>query len=105
MEKLQEVMEMRELVTQIAKALVDASEEVTLDLVEREGATALRVRAARADVGKLIGKQGRTARSIRTILGAVGMKYHHRFTLDIVEEHSEAPSGRVEFAQARWLGA
>jgi hypothetical protein len=101
MEKAQEVMEMRELVTQIAKALVDAPEEVTLDLVEREGATALRVRVARADVGKLIGKQGRTARSIRTILGAVGMKYHHRFTLGIVEEHSEAPSGRVEFAQAR----
>lgn len=101
MEKAQEVMQMRELVTQIAKALVDAPEEVTLDLVEREGATALRVRVAPGDVGKLIGKQGRTARSIRTILGAVGMKYHHRFTLDIVEEHSEAPGGRVEFAQAR----
>ena len=43
----------------------------------------------RQDVGKVIGKQGRTARSVRTILGAVSMKLHHRYTLDILEEDDE----------------
>ena len=89
MQGSQEVQEMRKLVTLIARALVDLSDQVTIDLVEKEGSTMLRVRVAPEDVGKLIGKQGRTARSIRTILGAVGMKYHHRFTLDIIEEHDQ----------------
>ncbi len=46
----------------------------------------LPARVASADVGKVIGKQGRTARSMRTILSAVSMKLHHRYTLDILEE-------------------
>lgn len=78
--------DMRALVIQIAKALVDDSEAVAVEEVERDEATVLRLRVAPTDVGKVIGKQGRTARSVRTILGAVSMKHHHRYTLDILEE-------------------
>jgi len=80
---------MRELVTQIARALVDLPEAVVVEEVEREESTVLRLRVAPTDVGKVIGKQGRTARSMRTILGAVSMKHHHRYTLDILEEDAQ----------------
>jgi predicted RNA-binding protein YlqC (UPF0109 family) len=78
--------DMQELVTEIARALVDEPGAVVVDAVERDENTVLRLRVAPADVGKVIGKQGRTARSMRTILGAVSMKHHHRYTLDILEE-------------------
>lgn len=81
--------DMQELVTQIARALVDAPEAVNVEAVEREESTVLRLRVAPTDVGKVIGKQGRTARSVRTILGAVSMKHHHRYTLDILEENHQ----------------
>jgi hypothetical protein len=84
--------DMRELVTQIARALVDLPEAVIVEEVEREESTVLRLRVAPTDVGKVIGKQGRTARSMRTILGAVSMKHHHRYTLDILEEDHEGPA-------------
>jgi predicted RNA-binding protein YlqC (UPF0109 family) len=80
---------MQELVTEIAKALVDDPTAVIVEAVERDESTVLRLRVAPGDVGKVIGKQGRTARSMRTILGAVSMKHHHRYTLDILEEHQE----------------
>jgi predicted RNA-binding protein YlqC (UPF0109 family) len=80
---------MQELVTEIAKALVDDPNAVIVEAVERDESTVLRLRVAPSDVGKVIGKQGRTARSMRTILGAVSMKHHHRYTLDILEEHLE----------------
>jgi hypothetical protein len=80
---------MQELVTEIAKALVDEPAAVIVEAVERDESTVLRLRVAPGDVGKVIGKQGRTARSMRTILGAVSMKHHHRYTLDILEEHAE----------------
>jgi predicted RNA-binding protein YlqC (UPF0109 family) len=80
--------DMRELVTQIARALVDMPDAVEVEADEREDSTALRLRVAPSDVGKVIGKQGRTARSMRTILGAVSMKHRHRYTLDILEEDS-----------------
>ena len=75
-----------ELVREIARALVDEPDAVEVETVSREENTVLRLRVAPGDVGKVIGKQGRTARSVRTILGAVSMKLHHRFTLDILEE-------------------
>jgi predicted RNA-binding protein YlqC (UPF0109 family) len=78
--------DMQELVTQIARALVDIPTAVEVEALERETSTALRLRVAPTDVGKVIGKQGRTARSIRTILSAVSMKHHHRYTLDVLEE-------------------
>jgi predicted RNA-binding protein YlqC (UPF0109 family) len=75
-----------ELVREIARALVDEPDAVEVEPVSRDENTVLRLKVAPQDVGKVIGKQGRTARSVRTILGAVSMKVHHRYTLDILEE-------------------
>jgi hypothetical protein len=75
----------KELVTEIAKALVDIPDEVMVREVEGEQTTVLELRVAPSDLGKVIGKQGRTARSIRTLLGAAGMKLNRRFTLEILE--------------------
>ncbi len=75
----------RELVEEIAKALVDIPEEVQVREVQGEQVTVLELRVAPSDLGKVIGKQGRTARSIRTLLGAAGMKLNRRFTLEILE--------------------
>ena len=76
---------MKELVADIAKALVDLEDEVSVHEVQGEQVTVLELRVAQSDLGKVIGKQGRTARSIRTILGAAGMKLNRRFTLEILE--------------------
>jgi uncharacterized protein len=76
---------MKELVEDIAKALVDIPEEVKVREVEGEQVTVLELRVAPSDLGKVIGKQGRTARSVRTLLGAAGMKLNRRFTLEILE--------------------
>jgi predicted RNA-binding protein YlqC (UPF0109 family) len=79
------VSEMQSLILEIARALVDQTEAVTVEILNGEGATALRLHVAPSDIGKVIGKQGRTARSLRTILSAASMKLQHRFSLDIVE--------------------
>ena len=76
---------MKQLVEDIAKALVDSPEEVVVREVTGEQVTVLELRVAPGDLGKVIGKQGRTARSIRTLLGAAGMKLNRRFTLEILE--------------------
>jgi hypothetical protein len=76
---------MQALVIEIARALVDDVDAVHVDTVVDQDTVVLRLRVAPSDVGKVIGKQGRTARSLRTILGAASMKYHRRFALDIVE--------------------
>ena len=76
---------MKSVVEEIAKALVDIPEQVTVREVEGEQVTVLELRVAPSDLGKVIGKQGRTARSIRTLLGAAGMKLNRRFTLEILE--------------------
>jgi predicted RNA-binding protein YlqC (UPF0109 family) len=78
-----------ELVREIARALVDQPDAVEVESDSREENTVLRLKVAPQDVGKVIGKQGRTARSVRTILGAVSMKLHHRYTLDILEEDDD----------------
>ena len=74
---------MIDLVAGMAKALVDLPDEVTVKSAPDNDGTALMLRVAPSDLGKVIGKQGRTARSIRTILGAASMKAQHRFSLDI----------------------
>lgn len=84
-----EIVEVEELVREIARALVDEPQAVDVQSVKREENTVLKLRVAPTDVGKVIGKQGRTARSVRTILGAVSMKLHHRYTLDILEEDDQ----------------
>jgi predicted RNA-binding protein YlqC (UPF0109 family) len=76
---------MKQLIEDIAKALVDIPEEVSVREVQGEQVTVLELKVAPSDLGKVIGKQGRTARSIRTILGAAGMKLSRRFTLEILE--------------------
>lgn len=76
---------MKELVEEIARALVDNPDEVNVREVEGEQGTMIELRVADADRGKVIGKQGRTARSIRALLGAAGMKHNRRFTLEILE--------------------
>lgn len=83
---------MQELVTEIARALVDKPDDVMVESISQNDATVLRLRVAQTDVGKVIGKQGRTARSLRTILGAASMKLHHRYSLDILEEGSASGS-------------
>ena len=76
---------MRELVESIAKALVDHPEQVQGKAIEGEQVTVLELRVHPEDLGKVIGKQGRTAKSIRTLLGAAGMKLKKRYTLEILE--------------------
>ncbi len=85
-----EMVAVDELVREIARALVDEPSAVEVTTVDRDENTVLKLRVAPQDVGKVIGKQGRTARSVRTILGAVSMKLRHRYTLDILEEGDEA---------------
>ena len=77
--------DMRLLVEEIAKALVDEPGQVQVSALEGEQSTVLELRVAPNDLGKVIGKQGRTARSIRTILGAASMKLKKRYTLEILE--------------------
>ncbi len=76
---------MKELIEAIAKALVDNPDQVSVRAVEGEQVTVLELRVHPSDLGKVIGKQGRTARSIRTILNAAGMKLRKRITLEILE--------------------
>jgi predicted RNA-binding protein YlqC (UPF0109 family) len=78
--------DMRALVEQIAKSLVDEPDQVSVQAVDDgEQGTILELRVGAGDLGKVIGKQGRTARSIRNILGAAATKLHRRFTLEILE--------------------
>ena len=76
---------MKELLELIARGLVDKPEEVSVTQVDSEEATVLELRVAQDDLGKVIGKQGRTAKAIRTILGAAGMKLRKKFVLEILE--------------------
>jgi len=76
---------MKELLEEIAKALVDNPEDVQVTEVEGEQTTVLELRVHNDDLGKVIGRQGRTARAIRTLLSAAGMKIHKRFVLEILE--------------------
>ena len=76
---------MRELVTYIAKSLVDRPEQVSVAEVEGNQTTVLELTVAKEDLGKVIGKQGRTAQAIRTILSAVSSKVKKRTVLEIIE--------------------
>ena len=77
---------MKELVELIAKALVDQPEKVIVTQLEGEQTTILELKVAPEDLGKVIGKQGRTARAIRILLGAAGMKLKRRYNLEIIEK-------------------
>jgi hypothetical protein len=76
---------MKDLVEAMARALVDTPEEVIVKEVEGERTTVFELRVASSDLGKVIGKQGKTARAMRTILGAAGTKIGKRCVLEILE--------------------
>jgi predicted RNA-binding protein YlqC (UPF0109 family) len=76
---------LRNVIETIAKALVDSPEEVVVKEVDGEATVVLELRVAHQDLGKIIGKQGRTARAMRTILRGAGMKLKKRFVLEILE--------------------
>lgn len=78
-------MPMRELITYIAQALVDNPEEVVVTEVEGAQTSVIELRVAKEDLGKVIGKQGRTARAMRTILSAASTKLRKRSVLEIIE--------------------
>jgi predicted RNA-binding protein YlqC (UPF0109 family) len=77
---------MKELVEAIARSLVDHPEEVQVKSVDGAQVVVLELRVHPDDLGKVIGRQGRTAKAIRTLLGASGMKLRKRFTLEILED-------------------
>ncbi len=76
---------MKSLIEQIAKALVDKPEEVSIAEVEGERTSVFELRVDKSDIGKIIGKQGKTARAIRTIISAAGSKLGKRCVLEILE--------------------
>jgi predicted RNA-binding protein YlqC (UPF0109 family) len=83
---------MKQLILDIVQALVDQPDDVKIQMIDDNDSTVIRLRVAHQDIGKVIGKQGRTARSLRTILGAASMKLRHRFALDIVEDGDGPPT-------------
>jgi hypothetical protein len=76
---------MRDLINVIAKALVDFPDQVEIKEIEGEKTTVLELRVAKEDLGKVIGKQGKTARAMRTILNANATKLKKRAVLEIIE--------------------
>jgi predicted RNA-binding protein YlqC (UPF0109 family) len=76
---------MKELIKHIVQALVDNSEQVAISVVEGKHSTVLEVKVAKEDIGKIIGKQGRTAQAIRTILNAASAKTKKRTIMEIIE--------------------
>ncbi|MGC2422986.1 MAG: KH domain-containing protein [Nitrospirota bacterium] len=76
---------MKDLIEIIAKALVDNPEQVSVAEVEGEKTTVIELRVAQTDLGKVIGKEGKTARAMRTILNAAGTKIGKRCVLEILE--------------------
>jgi predicted RNA-binding protein YlqC (UPF0109 family) len=76
---------MKELVERMAKALVDKPEDVVVNEIDGEKTTVYELRVASSDLGKVIGKQGKTARAMRTILSASGTKVGKRCVLEILE--------------------
>jgi predicted RNA-binding protein YlqC (UPF0109 family) len=76
---------LKELIEMIAKALVDYPEQVEVSELEGEQTSVIELRVAKDDLGKVIGKQGRTARAMRTILNAASTKIRKRAVLEIIE--------------------
>ena len=76
---------MKPLIEFLAKSLVDQPDDVQVYSNERDQATVLELEVAQEDLGKIIGRQGRTARAIRTLLSAAGQKQRRRYILDILD--------------------
>jgi predicted RNA-binding protein YlqC (UPF0109 family) len=82
--------EVERLVLKMVCSIVDTPGDVSVESVNGDGGTTYHVRAALAEMGQLIGKQGRTARALRTILAGIAMKEKRRITLDIVRQSSHS---------------
>jgi hypothetical protein len=76
---------LKDLIEYVAKSLVDKPEEVEVTEIEGEQTSVIELKVAKEDLGKVIGKQGRTARAMRTILGAASTKAQKRSVLEILE--------------------
>ena len=76
---------MRDAVEMVVKALVDDVDAVEVREVDQQGGTLIEVRVAQTDMGKIIGRQGRTIRALRSLAHAVSAKKKHRFMVEIVE--------------------
>ena len=77
--------DLRVLIEHIAKALVDDPAQVSVNQIEEGGDSVLELTVGANDLGRVIGKQGRTARAMRNLLGAAGIRFNKRFTLEILE--------------------
>ena len=93
---MENFIELKELLEQIAKSLVDDSDSVSVTEAKGERTTVLELRVAQEDMGKVIGKQGRTAMAIRIILTAAGKKLGENFLLEILEEEEPVRNGKEE---------
>ena len=80
---------MKELIETVCKALVDNPDDVKVTQIDGEQTSIMELRTHQSDLGKVIGKKGRTAQAIRTILSAAGMKQKRRFNLEIIEHLEE----------------
>jgi uncharacterized protein len=76
---------MRDTIEMVVKALVDDGDAVDVREIDRNGTTRIEVRVAQPDMGKVIGKQGRTVRAMRSLVYAAGLKQNRRYVLDVVE--------------------
>ena len=82
---IEEAKALKELVERMAMALVDSPDQVIVDAAEEDNAMVLRLRVAPSDVGRVIGKQGRTAKAMRTVLHAIAARLKRRAVLEILE--------------------
>ena len=95
------VTDVRVLVQEVVKMIVDHPEEVAVEEgVGERGGSALNLRVAQTDVGKVIGKQGRTIRSLRNLVSAASIKQNKYYSLEIIEEDGEGEGSRVQSASA-----
>jgi hypothetical protein len=79
------------MIEQVVKSIVDDPEQVSVTLVEEPGETVLELEVAARDMGKVIGKQGRTVRAMRNLLSAAGARSNKRFALEIIEDEIAPP--------------
>jgi predicted RNA-binding protein YlqC (UPF0109 family) len=89
------VVAVKDIIEKMAKALVDHPDEVAVRVIEGEQTTILELKVAQSDIGKVVGKHGRTIRSIRTILNAGGMKSKKRFVLEVLDPKDSAEQEEI----------
>jgi hypothetical protein len=89
-----QTVDVQRLIEYVAKSLVDDPEKVSVALVEEPGETVIELEVGQRDVGKVIGKQGRTVRAMRSLLSAAGVRSRKRFELDIIEPETVEEENR-----------